>query len=98
LRELGGEESNNDYTLLENFVLFNELSGWLFNFIEEMEKSDPKNSCEVVLWVIIGHSPKLLEGLKVDRKFVVLKDAVNAIAREAYEHDIVLIGHKVVGL
>ena len=43
MRELGEEESNNDYTLLENFVLFNELSGWLFNFIEEMEKSDPKN-------------------------------------------------------
>ena len=41
MRELGGEESDNDYTLLENFVLFNELSGWLFNFIEEMEKSDP---------------------------------------------------------
>jgi len=41
---------------------------------------------------------KLLEGLEVDRKFVVLKDAVNAIAREVYEHYIVLIGHKVVGL
>jgi len=26
---------------METFILFDELSGWLFNFIEEMEESDP---------------------------------------------------------
>jgi len=30
--------------LLETFILFDELSEWLFNFIEEMEESDPKNT------------------------------------------------------
>jgi len=38
--EREGEESDFDYTLLETFVLFDELSKWLFNFIEEVEESD----------------------------------------------------------
>jgi hypothetical protein len=41
LRELGGDESDFNYTLPENFVLFDEQSEWLFNFIEDLEESDP---------------------------------------------------------
>ena len=35
---------------------------------------------------------KPLEGIKVSRTFVVIRDSVKAIARESYNHDVVLIG------